>query len=85
MHKKKANEAYDFLSELSNGKATESVLMRFNSREYELLNRAFNYVPKKRSRHSWLHDVLMSEARRIISEEEGRVIDPTTNLPSEKS
>lgn len=85
MHNKKESKYSGLWEELPNGKATESLLMRFNPREYELLNRAFSHVPKLRSRHAWLHDVLMTEARRILEQEEGKTIDPSTNLPSDKA
>ena len=83
MHKKYTHLVSQPLQSFPNGKATETLLMRFNPREFELLNRAFNHVAGARSRHAWLHDVLMREVRRMMEEEEGIEIDPSTNLPTE--
>jgi len=81
MHKNDSRFVSHALQDLPNGKATEALLMRFNPRELELLNRAFNCVPGARSRHAWLHDVLMREVRKMMEEQEGVQIDPLTNLP----
>lgn len=67
------------LEELSNGKATESLQMRFNEREFEILNQAFSRSENHRSRHAWLVDVVMKEARCVLANQ-GVVIDPDTNL-----
>lgn len=72
------------LEDFPNGKATEALLMRFNPREFELLNRAFNHVSGARSRHAWIHDVLMREARTLMEQGEGIKIDSETNLPYSK-
>ena len=72
------------LESLQNGKATESVLMSFNQREYELLNRAFDYVPNIRSRHAWIHDVIMNEVRKVLKDDAELNINPETNLPEDE-
>lgn len=80
MIEKRASLNLAVLSALPNGKATEALLMRFSPREFEVLNKAFERSQGFRSRHAWLHEVLMKEARSLLAEE-GVVLNAKTNLP----
>lgn len=71
------------LVELQNGKATESIQIRLNEREFEILNKAFSYCSGNRSRHAWLVKIVMSEARSVLNDN-GIIINPKTNLISKK-
>lgn len=67
------------VDELANGKATEAVLMRFNPREYEILNQAYELSGSFRSRHAWMHEIMMRTARKEIEEHYQCFIDPDNN------